>query len=179
MPDAAQRAHRPMLYERTALSQKAGQRRLRKRAGEDARCAACRPLWSLNPYIPQFPGPADTWREGDLEAAIIREMESFCWSWAWASRSLPVEAHPDRRRRPSPRPAVHQPQAARRLVAVELKVGEFKAAYKGQMELYLRWLDLRRESKKPHRWGSSAPAEVQSRSSNWNWTSRASTWPIT
>jgi hypothetical protein len=29
----------------------------------------------------------------------------------------------------------------RRLVAVELKVGEFKAAYKGQMELYLRWLD--------------------------------------
>src|SRR3546814_18394711 len=28
-----------------------------------------------------------------------------------------------------------------RLVAVELKVGEFKAAFKGQMELYLRWLD--------------------------------------
>ena len=29
----------------------------------------------------------------------------------------------------------------RRMVAVELTVGEFKAAYKGQMELYLRWLD--------------------------------------
>lgn len=29
----------------------------------------------------------------------------------------------------------------RRLVAVELKIGEFKAAYKGQMELCLRWLD--------------------------------------
>src|SRR3546814_1363590 len=29
----------------------------------------------------------------------------------------------------------------RRLVAVELKVGEIKDAYKGQMELYLRWLD--------------------------------------
>ena len=29
----------------------------------------------------------------------------------------------------------------RRLVAVELKVGEFKVAYKGQMELYLRWLE--------------------------------------
>lgn len=26
-------------------------------------------------------------------------------------------------------------------MAVELKAGEFKAAYKGQMELYLRWLD--------------------------------------
>ena len=26
-------------------------------------------------------------------------------------------------------------------MAVELKAGEFKVAYKGQMELYLRWLD--------------------------------------
>jgi hypothetical protein len=29
----------------------------------------------------------------------------------------------------------------RRFVAVELKIGKFKAAYKGQMELCLRWLD--------------------------------------
>jgi len=29
----------------------------------------------------------------------------------------------------------------RRLIAIELKLGKFKAAYKGQMELYLRWLD--------------------------------------
>lgn len=29
----------------------------------------------------------------------------------------------------------------RRLVAVELKLGRFKPAYKSQMELYLRWLD--------------------------------------
>jgi len=27
------------------------------------------------------------------------------------------------------------------LVAIELKLGKFKASYKGQMELYLRWLD--------------------------------------
>lgn len=29
----------------------------------------------------------------------------------------------------------------KRLVVVELKLGDFKAEYKGQMELYLRWLD--------------------------------------
>ncbi len=29
----------------------------------------------------------------------------------------------------------------RRLVAIELKLGKFEAAYKGQMELYLRWLE--------------------------------------
>ena len=28
----------------------------------------------------------------------------------------------------------------RRLVAIELKLGKFKAAYKGQMEIYLAWL---------------------------------------
>jgi len=28
-----------------------------------------------------------------------------------------------------------------RLVAIELKLGSFKASYKGQMELYLRWLE--------------------------------------
>ena len=27
------------------------------------------------------------------------------------------------------------------MVAIELKIGKFEAAYKGQMELYLRWLD--------------------------------------
>jgi 5-methylcytosine-specific restriction endonuclease McrBC GTP-binding regulatory subunit McrB len=27
------------------------------------------------------------------------------------------------------------------LVAIELKLGTFQAAYQGQMELYLRWLD--------------------------------------
>lgn len=29
----------------------------------------------------------------------------------------------------------------KRLVAIELKLGDFKPEYKGQMELYLRWLD--------------------------------------
>lgn len=29
----------------------------------------------------------------------------------------------------------------RRLVAIELKLGRFKASHKGQMELYLKWLD--------------------------------------
>jgi len=29
----------------------------------------------------------------------------------------------------------------KRLVAIELKLGDFKPEHKGQMELYLRWLD--------------------------------------
>lgn len=29
----------------------------------------------------------------------------------------------------------------KRLVAIDLKIGKFQASYKGQMELYLRWLE--------------------------------------
>lgn len=29
----------------------------------------------------------------------------------------------------------------KRMIAIDLKLGKFKAAYKGQMELYLRWLE--------------------------------------
>ena len=32
-------------------------------------------------------------------------------------------------------------RALRRLVVIDLKLDKFKAAYKGQMELYLRWLE--------------------------------------
>jgi hypothetical protein len=62
-----------------------------------------------------------------------------------------------------------------RLVAVELKVGEFKAAFKGQMELYLRWLDRHeREPEEASPLGIIfAPARSASRSNCWSWTSRA------
>ena len=29
----------------------------------------------------------------------------------------------------------------KRLIAIDLKIGQFEAGYKGQMELYLRWLE--------------------------------------
>jgi predicted nuclease of restriction endonuclease-like (RecB) superfamily len=35
----------------------------------------------------------------------------------------------------------------RRLVAIELKIGDFKPGDKGQMELYLRWLDRHERQK--------------------------------
>ena len=36
----------------------------------------------------------------------------------------------------------------KRLVAIDLKLDKFKAAYKGQMELYLRWLE--KHEQQPH-----------------------------
>ncbi len=37
----------------------------------------------------------------------------------------------------------------KRLVAIDLKVGRFKAEYKGQMELYLRWLAKHEQEQEP------------------------------
>ena len=94
-----------------------------------------------DPYILDFLGLQDTWQEGDLEAAIIREMESFLLElgvgFTFVARQKRIQIDGD----DFHLDLLFYNRKLRRLVAVELKVGEFKAAYKGQMELYLRWLD--------------------------------------
>jgi predicted nuclease of restriction endonuclease-like (RecB) superfamily len=119
-----------MLYERTALSKKPDETITQELA-----------LVMRDPYILDFLGLRDTWQEGDLEAAIIREMESFLlelgagFSFLARQKRIQIDDedfHLD---------LLFYNRKLRRLVAVELKIGEFKAAYKGQMELYLRWLD--------------------------------------
>ncbi|MGP2832043.1 PDDEXK nuclease domain-containing protein [Serratia nevei] len=130
-----------MLYERTALSKKPGETIAQELATlRDAQCMSPA-LVMRDPYILDFLGLRDTWQEGDLEAAIIREMESFLlelgagFSFVARQKRIPIDDedfHLD---------LLFYNRKLRRLVAVELKVGEFKAAYKGQMELYLRWLD--------------------------------------
>ena len=130
-----------MLYERTALSQKPGEMIAQElETMRDARRMSPA-LVMRDPYILDFLGLRDTWQEGDLEAAIIREMESFLlelgagFSFVARQKRIPIDDedfHLD---------LLFYNRKLRRLVAVELKVGDFKAAYKGQMELYLRWLD--------------------------------------
>uniref|UniRef100_UPI003F60A1AE PDDEXK nuclease domain-containing protein n=1 Tax=Dickeya chrysanthemi TaxID=556 RepID=UPI003F60A1AE len=125
-----------MLYERTALSKKPDETIAQELATLRDVQRMTPALVMRDPYILDFPGLRDTWQEGDLEAAIIREMESFLLELG-AGFSFRIQIddedfHLD---------LLFYNRKLRRLVAVELKIGEFKAAYKGQMELYLRWLD--------------------------------------
>ena len=64
----------------------------------------------------------------------------------------------------------------KRLVAIDLKTGDFRAEYKGQMELYLRWLAPRAGTRrKPAaRHHPLHRQEIRSRSNCWNWTKAAS-----
>lgn len=130
-----------MLYERTALSKKPGEMIAQELATMRDAQRMSPTLVMRDPYILDFLGLRDTWQEGDLEAAIIREMESFLlelgagFSFVARQKRIPIDDedfHLD---------LLFYNRKLRRLVAVELKVGDFKAAYKGQMELYLRWLD--------------------------------------
>jgi len=131
-----------MLYERTALSQKPDETIAQELARMRDAQRMSPALVMRDPYILDFLGLRDTWQEGDLEAAIIREMESFLLElgvgFTFVARQKRIQIDGD----DFHLDLLFYNRKLRRLVAVEVKVGEFKAAYKGQMELYLRWLDL-------------------------------------
>ena len=93
-----------------------------------------------DPYLLDFLGLHDSYLEVDLEAAILREIEHFLLElgagFTFVARQKRIQIDND----DFYIDLLPYNRKLRRLVAVELKVGEFKAEFKGQMELYLRWL---------------------------------------
>ena len=93
-----------------------------------------------DPYVLDFLGLNDRYLEKDLEDAILREMEQFLLElgagFTLVARQKRVQIDND----DFYIDLLFYNRKLKRLVAVELKIGEFKADYKGQMELYLRWL---------------------------------------
>jgi len=94
-----------------------------------------------NPYVLDFLDLKGAFSESDLEAAILAEMERFLlelgYGFAFVARQKRMiidsqDHYLD---------LLFFHRKLKRLVAVDLKLGKFKAAYKGQMELYLRWLE--------------------------------------
>ncbi|MEQ1799414.1 MAG: PDDEXK nuclease domain-containing protein [Lacibacter sp.] len=94
-----------------------------------------------DPYFLNFLGLQNTYVEKDLETAILRELESFILElgkgFAFIERQKRMiidgeDFHLD---------LLFYHRNLKRLVAVELKLGKFEAKHKGQMELYLKWLN--------------------------------------
>jgi predicted nuclease of restriction endonuclease-like (RecB) superfamily len=94
-----------------------------------------------DPYFLDFLGLRQGHDEADLETAILRQLEAFILElgrgFAFVERQKRMvidgeDFYLD---------LLFYHHRLRRLVAIELKLGRFKAAHKGQMELYLKWLD--------------------------------------
>jgi len=130
-----------MLYERTALSKKPEELITQELETLRDTQRISPSLIMRDPYILDFLSLKDTWHENDLEAAIIREIESFLLElgvgFTFVARQKRIQIDND----DFYLDLLLYNRKLRRLVAVELKVGEFQAAHKGRMELYLRWLD--------------------------------------
>jgi predicted nuclease of restriction endonuclease-like (RecB) superfamily len=130
-----------MLYERTALSKKP-EELIRKELAALRQTGEVTPALILqDPYMLDFLGLADTYSEKDLESAILREIERFLLElgagFAFVERQKRITLDGD----DYYIDLLFFHRRMQRLVAIELKIGDFKPADSGQMELYLRWLD--------------------------------------
>jgi predicted nuclease of restriction endonuclease-like (RecB) superfamily len=94
-----------------------------------------------DPYFLDFLGLRDTYSEKDLESAIIAELQRFIIElgndFAFLSRQKRITIDT----RDYKMDLLFYHRRLKCLVAIDLKLGEFEAAFKGQMELYLRYLE--------------------------------------
>jgi hypothetical protein len=83
----------------------------------------------------------DNFLENDLENAILLELEKFILEFgngfAFMARQKRIIIDGDDFKID----LLFFHRTLRRLVAIDLKTGRFKPKYKGQMEIYLKWLD--------------------------------------
>lgn len=129
-----------MLFERTALSKKPDKLIRQELAALRTEDRLTPDLVFRDPYVLDFLRLHDTYAEQDIEAAILREMESFILElgvgFCFVARQKRMQIddkdyHLD---------LLFYHRKLRRLVAIDLKLRNFEAADKGQMELYLNWL---------------------------------------
>jgi predicted nuclease of restriction endonuclease-like (RecB) superfamily len=130
-----------MLFERTALSKKPAKLAEQELAALRNEDHLSPDMVFRDPYLLDFLGLKETYSEKDLEAAILRELEKFILElgvgFAFVDRQKRIIIDGD----DYYLDLLFYHRKLKRLIAIELKIGKFAAADKGQMELYLRWLE--------------------------------------
>ena len=129
------------LYERTAISRQPEETIKHDLAMLREENKMTPNLVFRDPYLLNLFGLKDTYSEKDLESAIVAEMQRFIeelgTDFAFLARQKRItidneDYYID---------LLFYHRRLHCLVAIDLKIDSFKAAYKGQMELYLRWLE--------------------------------------
>ena len=129
-----------MLYERTALSKKPDE--LITYEIEKLKEGVVTPNMVLkDPYVLDFLELNDRYLEKDLEDAILRDIENFILElgagFSFIARQKRVQIGDE----DFYIDLLFYNRKLKRLIALDLKLGKFKAEYKGQMELYLKYLE--------------------------------------
>ncbi len=128
------------LYERTAISKKPEETIIRELTELREKGRINENLILKDPYILDFLELNDSYLEKDLEDAILRELQQFLLElgsgFSFIARQYRIQVDDD----DYYIDLLFYNRKLKRLIALDLKVGRFKAEYKGQMELYLRWL---------------------------------------
>ena len=137
-----------MLFERTGLSRKPAElaeQELRALRDEDRLTPD---LVFRDPYVLDFLGLHDSYSERELEAAILREIESFLLElgngFAFIARQKRIRVDDE----DFYIDLLLYHRKLRRIVAVDLKLEKFRPEHAGQMEFYLRW--LAKHEQQPH-----------------------------
>ncbi len=94
-----------------------------------------------DPYFLDFLGLKDGYLENDVETAILKELENFILELGTGFTFVERQKRMIIDDEDYYLDLLFFHRKLKRLVAIELKIGKFKAKYKGQMELYLKWLD--------------------------------------
>ena len=130
-----------MLYERTAISGKPEQF-IKKELSELRDYDTLSPdLVFKSPYFLEFTGLKGMYSEKSLEDSLVAHLEQFIielgngFTFVARQKRMIIDGEDfylD---------LLFYHRRLHRLIAIDLKKGRFKAQYKGQMELYLRWLE--------------------------------------
>lgn len=130
-----------MLFERTMISEKPDELIKKELINLQNESTLSPDLVFKSPYFLDFTGLKGMYSEKSLEDSLIVSLEHFImelgvgFSFVERQKRMIIDGEDfylD---------LLFYHRKLKRLIAIELKLGKFKAAYKGQMELYLRWLD--------------------------------------
>ena len=130
-----------MLFERTAISGKPDEFIKKELSTLRDDNVMSPDLVFKSPYFLEFTGLKGMYSEKSLEDSLIAHLEQFIvelgngFSFVARQKRMIIDGEDfylD---------LLFYHRRLHRLIAIDLKLGRFKAQYKGQMELYLRWLE--------------------------------------
>ena len=130
-----------MLYERTAISKKPDELIKKELSALRNEKKLSENLVFRDPYVLDFLELKDTYSEKDLESSILVNLQKFIGElgsdFAFLARQKRIQID----NRDYYIDLLFYHRKLKSLVAIDLKIGEFDAAYKGEMELYLAYLE--------------------------------------